>query len=177
MFNVPVQWSKGYDLYLTKSQVSTFPIVVIFFSSCVSEVTVLSNLVGCWILFSGKLGFIHYYPAVHNVSTRIYVITLRWYSLVGTLHRRNVITLSCFWIHWIYKMLVGYIASVCLRWHLPLTIICLVCVIRWPTCRLTIVMIFVLYFVIIIRSETWFISHCFGLGNESILCDARVTNF
>ena len=54
-------------IIIIKSEVSTFPIVIIFFRGCVSEMFVTSYSVTYCIYIPGKLGFCsHHYCAVHD---------------------------------------------------------------------------------------------------------------
>ena len=112
------------NLYIThliiiiKSEISTFPIVVIFSRGCVSEMVVLSYSVIYYIYIPGTLGpCFHYWCSVYGICkwsdtlwpvgrVRLFAdYTILWSSLCRPI-----------WRHWTTKMLVRYmLPSVCLR--------------------------------------------------------------
>ena len=78
------------------------------------------------------------------------------------------------WRHWIYKMPVRYIlSSVWVRLSIfsPLSIIQYVelYVFSLPISLVMIEGIYILCLVIIIKSEVWTITHCLGLGHETVV--------
>ena len=122
VFNRPIDDWK--DIFIThliiiiKSEVSNFPIVVIFFRGCVSEMVVLSYSVIYYIYVPGTLG-----PCFHHWSS-VYGIC-KWSDTLWPVGRVRLcayytISLSSLcrliWRHWTTKMLVSYmLPSVCLR--------------------------------------------------------------
>ena len=100
------------------SEISTFPIVVIFFRGCVSEMVVLSYSVIYYIYIPGTLGpCFHYWCSVYGIC--------KWSDTLWPVGRVRLfadytISLSSLcrliWKHWTTKMLVRYMMlSVCLR--------------------------------------------------------------
>ena len=78
------------------------------------------------------------------------------------------------WRHWIYKMPVRYILpSVWVRLSLfsPLSIIQYVglYVFSLPVSLVMIERLYILCLIIIIKSEVWTITHCLGLGHETMV--------
>ena len=105
-------------IIIIKSEVSTFPIVVIFFRGCVSEMIVLSYSVIYYIYIPGTLGpCFHYWCSVYGIC--------KWSDTLWPVGRVRLfadytISLSSLcrliWKHWTTKMLVRYMMpSVCLR--------------------------------------------------------------
>ena len=99
-------------------EVSTFPIVVIFFRGCVSEMVALSYSVIYYISIPGTLGpCFHYWCSVYGIC--------KWSDTLWPVGRVRLfadytISLSSLcrliWKHWTTKMLVRYMMpSVCLR--------------------------------------------------------------
>ena len=85
---------------------------------------------------------------------------MSWYKLI--------------WRHWTYKMPVRYILpSVWIRLSIfsQLSIIQYVglCVFSLPTSLVMIERIYILCLIIIIKSEVWTITHCLGLGHETMV--------
>ena len=79
------------------------------------------------------------------------------------------------WRHWTYEMPVRYnLSSVWVRLSIfsQLSIIHCVgmCVFSLPTSSVMIERIYILCFMIIIKSEVWTLTHCLGLGHEIMLC-------
>ena len=113
-------------IIIIKSEVSTFPIVVIFVRGCVSETVVLSYSVIYYIIISGTLGpCFNYWCSIYWCS--VYGIGIRsdtlWPAGRVRLFVDDTISLSSLcrliWRHWTNKMLVRYmLPSVCLRLRL-----------------------------------------------------------
>ena len=79
------------------------------------------------------------------------------------------------WKHWTYKMPVRYnLSSVWVRLSIfsQLSIIQYVglCVFSLPISFVMIERIYILCLIIIIKSEVWTITHCLGLGHETMVC-------
>ena len=65
--------SKAHGIIIIKSEISTFPIVIIFFHACVPGMFVTSYFVTYCIYVTGKLGIcFHYHPAVNDEG--IYIL-------------------------------------------------------------------------------------------------------
>ena len=105
-------------IIIIKSEVSTFPIVVIFFRGCGSEMVVLSYSVIYYIYIPGTLGpCFHYWCSVYGIC--------KWSDTLWPVGRVRLFadyttSLSSLcrliWKHWTTKMLVRYMMpSVCLR--------------------------------------------------------------
>ena len=120
LFNWPISvlgdWK---DIYLTyviiiiKSEVSTFPIVIIFFRGCVPEMFVTSYSVTYCIYVPGKPGIcFHYYYAVYDECKYPDAF---WLADHTRLFVQCTISLSSLckliWWHWTYKMPVRNILS------------------------------------------------------------------
>ena len=161
-------------IIIIKSEVSTFPIVIIFFRGCVPEMFVASHSITNCIYVPGKPGIcIHHYCAVYDECK--YSDTF-WLADRTRLFVQYTISLSSLciliWRHWTYKMPVRYIlSSVWVRLSIfsPLSIIQYVglYVFSLPISRLMIERIYIrCLIIIIITSEVWTITHCLGLGHE-----------
>ena len=146
VFNWPISvlddWkdiSIAHVIIIIKSEVSTFPIVIIFFRDCVPEMFVTSYYVTYCIYVPGK-------PEI------------------------------CFHYHWTYKMPVRYILSsvrVRLSTFSPLSIVQYVGLhVFSPVSLVMIETIYILCLIIIIKSEVWTITHCLGLGHETMVSAA-----
>ena len=103
----------SYVIIIIKSEVSTFPIVIIFFRGCVPEMFVKSYSVTSRIYVPGKPGIcFHYYCAVYDECK--YWDTF-WLADRTRLFVQYTISLSSLckliWRHWTYKMPVRYILS------------------------------------------------------------------
>ena len=105
-------------IFIQCGALSTFPIVVIFFRGCVSEMVVLSYSVIYYIYIPGKLGLcFHFWCSVYGIC--------KWSDTLWPVGRVRLfadctISLSSLcrpiWRHWTTKMLVMYmLPSVCLR--------------------------------------------------------------
>ena len=86
------------------------------------------------------------------------------------------------WRHWTYKMPVRYnLSSVWVRLSIfsQLSIIQYVglCVFSLPISFVMIERICLLFLIIIIKSEVWTISHCLGLGHETMVCAVCLSIF
>ena len=86
------------------------------------------------------------------------------------------------WRHWTYKMPVRYnLSRVWVRLSIfsQLSIIRYVglCVFSLPISFMMIERIYILCLIIIIKSEVWTITHCLGLGNETMVCSVCLSIF
>ena len=108
----------GFSKFITVYLLFIFPIVVIFFRGCVSEMVVLSYSVIYYIYNPGTLGpCFHYWCSVYGIckwsntlwpAGRVRLFA-NYTILVSSLYR-------LIWRHWTTKMLVRYMMpSVCLR--------------------------------------------------------------
>ena len=100
-------------IIILKSEVSTFPIVIIFFRGCVPEMFVTSYSVTSCIYVPGKSGIcFHYYCAVYDDCKYSDAF---WLADCTGLFVQYIISLSLLckliWRHWTYKMPVRYILS------------------------------------------------------------------
>ena len=165
-------WSRHTQLSY-QSEVSTFPIVVIFFRGYVSEVVVLSYAV-CWhiYIYPGKAGFcvFNYCAVLWCAQIMEFIMTWWLYTFICTLHYLIIIimqtylkVLSCWNACQIYS-----VTSMCLRWGKFSQLYFLqymgLCVFSLPISLMVIVRIPVLDLIIIIKSEVWLwpICHCLG---------------
>ena len=120
MFNLPISvlgdWkdiSIAHVIIIIKSEVSTFPIVIIFFCGYVPEMYVTSYSVTYCIYVPGKPGIcFHYYCAVQDECK---YSDMFWLADLTLLFVQYTILLSSLckliWRHWTYKMPVRYILS------------------------------------------------------------------
>ena len=130
-----------------------------------------------------------------------YVLACRSYSFVCTctLHHLIIINsiqfISLFghigpihhcanfiWGHWTYKMLVRYnLSSVWVRLSIFSQISTIqyvgLCVFNLPMSFALIERIYILCLIIIIKSEVWTITHCLGLGHETMICAVCLSIF
>ena len=86
------------------------------------------------------------------------------------------------WRHWTYEMPVRYIlSSVWVRLSIlsQLSIVQYVglCVFRLPISLVMIEIIYILCLIIIIKSEVWTITHCFGFGHQTMVCAVCLSIF
>ena len=86
------------------------------------------------------------------------------------------------WRHWTYKMPVRYnLSSVWVRLSIfsQLSIIqyTRLCVLSLPIPFVTIERIYILCLISIIKSEVWTITHCSGLGHETMICGVCLSIF
>ena len=168
--------SIAHVIIIIKSEVSIFPIVIIFFRGCVPEMFVTSYSVTYCIYVPGKPGIcFHYYCAVYDECK--YSNTF-WLAYRARLFVQYTISLSSLckliWRHWTYKMPVRYIlSSVWVRLSIfsPLSIIQYVglYIFSLPISLVMMERIYILCLIIIIKSEIWTITHCLRLGHETIV--------
>ena len=171
-------------MIIIKSEVSTFPVVIIFFCGCVPEMFVTLYSVTYCIYVPGNPGIcFHYYCAVYDECK--YSNTF-WLADRTRLFVQYTISLSSLckliWRHWTYKMPVRYIlSSVWVRLSIfsPLSIIQYVglYVFSLPISLVMIEIIYILCFIIIHKSEVWTITHCLGLGHETMVSAACLSIF
>ena len=183
VFNWPISalgdWkdiSIAHVTIIIKSEISTFPIVIIFFHGNVPDMFVTSYSVTYCIYVPGKPGIcFHYYCAVYDECQ--YSDTF-WLADRTRLFVQYTISLSSLckliWRHWTYKMHVRYIlSSVWVRLSIfsPLSIIQYVglYVFSLPISVVMIEKIYILCLIVIIKSEVWIITHCLGLGHETMV--------
>ena len=169
---------------IIKSEVSTFPIVIIFLRGCVPEMFVTSYSVTYCIYVPGKPGIcFHYYFAVYDECK--YSDTF-WLADRARLFVQYTISLSSLckfiWRHWTYKMPVRYIiSSVWVRLSIfsPLSIIQYVglYVFSLPISVVMIERIYIVCLIIIIKSEVLTITHCLGLGHETMMSPVSISIF
>ena len=86
------------------------------------------------------------------------------------------------WRHWTYKMPVRYnLSSVWVRLsifsHLSIIQYVGLCVFSWPISFVMIEGIYILCLITIIKSEVWTITHCLGLGHETMVCAVCLSIF
>ena len=105
-----------------------------------------------------------------------YVLACRSYLSVCTVHHLIIIIVQTYiWRYWKYEMPVRYIlSSVWVRLSIfsQLSIIQYVglCVFSLPISLAMIKRIYILCLIIIIESKVWTITHCLGLGHETMVC-------
>ena len=114
-------------IIIVKSEVSTYPIVIIFFRGCVPEMFVTSYSVTYCIYVPGKPG----------MPVR-YILSSVW------------VRLSIFYPLSIIRYVGLYVFSL----HISVVMI---------------ERIYILCLIIIIKSEVWTITHCLGLGHETMV--------
>ena len=155
------------DIVIIKWEVSTFPIVVIFFRGCVSEMFVSSYSVTYCISIHGKPGiYFHYHCAVYDEC--------KWsdaFWLEDRIRLLNIELIKCLSDIFCRVRKIKHILSVihytiygAVCFHLPISLvmidgICILCLI------------------IIIESEVWTITHCAGLGHETMVCAVCLSVF
>ena len=105
--------SIAHVIIIIKSEVSTLPIVIIFFRGCVPEMFVTSYSVTYCIYIPEKLGFcFHYYCTDYDQCK---LLDTFWLADRVRLFVHYTISLSplckLIWIHWTYKIPVRYILS------------------------------------------------------------------
>ena len=111
-----------------------------------------------------------------------YVLTWRSYSLF--VHYTISLSSLCklIWRQWTHKMPIRYsLSSVWVRLgifsQLSITKHVGLCVSSWPISLVMIERIYILCLIIIIESEAWTITHCLGLGHETMVCAACLSVF
>ena len=105
--------SIAHVIIIIKSEVSTFPIVIIFFRGCVSEMFATSYSVTYCIYIPGKPGIcFNYYCAVYDECKYSDTFCLE-YRIRLFVHYTISLSSLCKlnWRHWTYKMPVRYILS------------------------------------------------------------------
>ena len=131
------------------------------------EIFVTSFSVTNCIYVPGKLGICFWWVQIFG-----YVLACRSYFFVQcTIPLSSLCKLI--WRHWTYKMPVRYIlSSVWVRSSVfsPLSIIQYVglYVFSLPIFLVMIERIYILCLIIIVKSEVWTITHCLGLGHETM---------
>ena len=167
MFNWPIlvlgDWkdmSIARVIIIIKSDVSTFPIVIIFFRGCVPEMFVTSYSVTYCIYVPGKPAIcFHYYCAVYDECKYSVTFSLADRTRLFVQYTISLSSLCKFiWRHWNYKMPLRYIlSSVWVRLSIfsPLTVIQYVglYVFSLPISLVMIERIYILCLIIIIKSE------------------------
>ena len=176
--------SIAHVIIIIKSEVSTFPIVIIFCPwLCAWDV--------CYITFChllhiryGKTGnlFSLLLCSLWWVQIFGYVLACRSYSFVCTVHHLIIIIMQTYLKALTYKMPVRYIlSSVWVRLSIfsPLSIIQYVglYVFSLPISLVMIERIYTLCLIIIIKSEVWTITHCLGLGHETMVSTVCLSIF
>ena len=154
--------SIAHVIIIIKSEVSTFPIVIIFFRGCMPEMFVTSYSITYCIYVPGKPGIcFHYYCAVYDECKYSDTFWLADRTRLFVQYTISLSSLSKFiWRHCTYKMPVRYIlSSVWVRLSLfsPLSIIQYVglYVFSLPISLVMIERIYILCLIIIIKSEVW----------------------
>ena len=147
-------------IIIIKSEVSTFPVVIIFLRGWVPEMFVTSYSVTYCIYVPGNPGICFHYCAVYECQ---YSDTF-WLADRSRLFVQYTISLSSLckliWRHWTYKMPVRYIlSSVWVRLSIfsPLSTIQYVGlhVFIFAISLVTIERLYILCLIIIIKSEVW----------------------
>ena len=105
--------SIAHVIIITKSEVSTFPTVIIFFRGCVPEMFVTSYSVTYCIYVPGKPGIrFHYYFAVYGKCKYSGTLWLADRTRLFVQYTTSLSSLCKFiWKHRTYKMPVRYILS------------------------------------------------------------------
>ena len=182
VFNWPISvlgdWkdiSIAHVIIIIKSEVSTFPIVIKFFRGRVPEIFVTSYFVTYCIYVPGKPGICEFvfiiivqFMMSANIRIRfgLQIVLVCLFSTPS--HNHHII-----WRQWTYKMPVIYIlSSVWVRLSIfsPFSIIQYVglYVFSLPFFLVMFERIYILW-LIIIKSEVWTITHCLGLGHETMV--------
>ena len=119
--------------------------------------------------------FVHYYCAVYDECKYSDTFWLAGRTLLFVQYTISLSSLcKLIWMHWMHKVPVRYILSsvwVSLRIFSPLSIIHYVglYVFSFPIFLAMIEGIYILCLIIIIKSEVWTITHCLGLGHETMV--------
>ena len=181
MFNWPISvlgdWkdiSIAHVIIIIKSEVSTFPIVNIFFRGCVPGMFVTSCSVTYCIYVPRTPGIcFHHHYAVYDECK--YSDTF-WFADRTRLFAQYTVSLSSLckliWRHWTYK--IDIFCRVCKIKHILSVIHYTICgaVFFQFSLSISLVMmerICILCLIIIIKSEVWAITHCLGLGHETMV--------
>ena len=166
---------------LLSSSNQKYPIVIIFFRSCVPEMFVTSHSFTYCVYVPGKPGVcFHYHCTVYDECK--YSDTF-WLAGRTRLFVQDTISLSSLckliWRHWTYKIPVRYIlSSVWVR----LSIFSLLSIIQYvglyvfslPISLVMIERIYIICLIIIIKLEVWTSIHCLGLGHETMVSAVHV---
>ena len=142
--------SIAHVIIIIKSEVSTFPTVITFFRGCVPEMFVASYSVTYCIYIPGKPGIcFHYHCAVYDECkySDTFWLAGSSHSLVCTVHHFVFIIFS------------------------PLSIIQYMglYVFSLPISAVKTERIYILRLIILSKSEVWSITHCLGLGHETMV--------
>ena len=136
------------------------------------------------IYVPGKPGIcFHHYCAVYDECKYLATFYLADRTRLFVQYTISLSSLcKLIWRNWSYKMPVGYILSsvwVSISTFSQLSIIQYVglCVFSLPTTLVMIERIYILCLIIIIKSEVWTITHCLGLGHETIVCAVCISIF
>ena len=173
--------SIAHVIIIIKSEVSTFPIVIIFFRGCVPKMFVASYSVTYCIYVPGRPGIcLHYYCVVYDECK--YSDT-SWLADRTRLFAQYTISLSSLckliWRHCTYKCLRYILSSVWVRLSIfsPLSIIQYVglYVFSLPIPLVMVERIYILCFIIIIKSKLWTFTHC--LGHETMVSAVWLSKF
>ena len=183
VFNWPISdlgdWkdiSIAHVIFIIKSEVSTFPIVFIFFRGCVPEMFVTPYSVTYCIYVPGNREFAFIIivqfmmTAIIRIRFGLQIVHVCLYSTPS--HYQHCANLL--WRHWNCKLPVRYIlSSVCVRLSIfsPLSIIQYVglYVFSLPISLVMNKIIYILCLIIIIKSGVWTTTHCLGLGHETMV--------
>ena len=161
--------SLAHVLIIIKSEVSTFPIVIIFFPGCVPKMFVTSYSITYCIYIPGNREFLFIIIVQFMMSANSQIrfglqIVFRFFE-----HYTILLSSLCklIWRHWTYKLPVRYILScvwVRLSIFSQLFIIQYVglCVFSLPISLVMIERIYILCLIIIIKSEVWTSTHCYA---------------
>ena len=136
------------------------------------------------IYIPGKPGIcFHYYCAVYDECKYSDTFWLADRTRLFVQYTTSLSSLcKLIWGHWTYKMPVRYIlSSVWVR----LSILSLLCIIQYvglyvfslPISFVMIERIYILCLIIIIKSEVWIITHCLGLGHETMVSAVCLSTF
>ena len=168
---------RRHHVIIIKSEVSTFPIVFIFsvvvclrcFLHHILSLIVYTFRENREFVFISIVQFMM--SANSGIPFGLQIIFVCLYITPSHYHHcANFISR-----HWNYKMPVGYnLSSVWVRLSIfsQLSIIQYVglCVFSLPISFVMIERIYILCLIIIIKSEVWAITHCLGLGHETMVC-------
>ena len=169
--------SIAHVIIIIKSKVSTFPIVFIF--SVVVCLRCLLHQILSHIVYAFRENrefvFIISVQFMMSINSRIrfglQIVFVCLYIPPSHYHH----CANFIWRHWTYKMPVRYnLSSVWVRLSIfsQLSIIQYVglCVFSLPIPFVMIERIYILCLIIIIKSGVWTITHCLGLGHETMVC-------
>ena len=175
--------SLSHVIIIMKSEVSTFPIVIIFFRGCVPEIFATSYSVTYYHIHSGRTGnlFSLFLCSLWWVQVVWYVLAFRSHSFVCTLHHLIIIIVQ------IYLKTLN-LSSACQIYFVERVskIKHILSVIHYTICGAVCFQfahflcddwenIYIL--ILIIKSEVWTITHCLGLGHETMVCGVCLSIF